>query len=113
MISVLAVVNDLLPHIFISSLHTFVARCNRIILIVRPLCTANDMALPASHLGSRRNTYHSAILMLDVFVARKRSISYRCNRVIGVWGANSLELALVGTVDGDLLEDGVCGGAGG
>jgi hypothetical protein len=45
--------------------------------------------------------------MLDVFVARERGISYGCDRVVRVWGANSLELALVGAVDGDLLEDGV------
>jgi hypothetical protein len=65
------------------------------------------MAPPTSHLRSRRYTYHSTVLMLDVFVARERGISYGCDRVVRVWGANSLELALVGAVDGDLLEDGV------
>lgn len=47
--------------------------------------------------------------MLDVFVAGESCIVDAGDGVVGVWGADTLELTLVHAIDGDFLEDGVGG----
>ena len=42
--------------------------------------------------------------MLDVLVAGKARVVHILDRVVAVWSSDSLELTLVGSVDGHLLE---------
>jgi hypothetical protein len=84
-----------------------VAFRDRVISIIRPLCTANDMAPPCTNLRTGRNANYSAVRMFDVFVAGERSIVDVGDWVIGVWCANAFQLPLVDTVNGHFLEDSV------
>lgn len=78
-----------------------------VIRVVGILRTADDMSPPRTDSRSSRNIDHSAVLVLDVFVACKLSIVHVLDGVVAVWGPYTFELALISAVDANLLEDGV------
>jgi hypothetical protein len=86
---------------------TLVRARNRIVLIIRPLRASNHVSPPRAHLSARWNIDDSAIHVFEVRITSEIAIIDTVDWIIGVWGSDTLELALVRTVHGDLLKDSV------
>lgn len=90
---------------------TLVRSSNRVVGVVGAGSTAELVSPPVSNLGTSRNGKDVAILDRYGVASNIGALNVE-NRVIVGRSTDALELALIGTVDGHLLEDGVAAGRG-
>lgn len=95
----------LLADVLIYHLHTLVTLRDRVVWIVRALRAANNMAPPSSNLCASRNRNDSLVEMGQALVASERPIVDILDGIVAVGSSYALQLALIDTVDGDLLEN--------
>ena len=90
---------------------TLVRSSNRVVKVIGAGSTAELMSPPVSNLGTSRNGKDVAVLNRSN-IASNVSGLYVENGVVVGRSTDALELALIGTVDGHLLENGVGAGRG-
>lgn len=84
---------------------------NRVVSVVGARSTANLVSPPVSNLGACRNGKDVAIFYRNSIADNVRGHDIGDGVVVGR-STDALELTLIGTVDGHLLEDGVGAGRG-
>jgi hypothetical protein len=86
---------------------TLVADSDRVVGVVGTLGSSDHMSPPSSNLGASGNGDDSAVLVVDASVASHAAAADILDRVVAVGSTDTLESALAGAVDADLLEDGM------
>lgn len=89
------------------SMLTLVTFGDWIIWVVTTLSTTDNVSPPSPDFCACWNRYHGAIGVLNGFVASKAAIVDILDGVIARGGSHALELTLIGSINGNLLHDGM------